>query len=131
MQPFNQYHARHITRHALQASPHVETKLVSGVRGAIDDVLLDLRPESASYLSWCAVELTESSCNAVVVPPLVAHGFLTLADHSSLLYQIAGNYVPDAGRGVRWNDTAFAIRWPFDPVVISDRDANYPDLVGI
>ena len=110
-----------------QASPHAETKLVSSARGRFFDAIVDLRPESASYLQSFATELSLENGRQLYVPAGCAHGFLTLDDHCYVRYQITDTYTPDAGRGVRWNDPLFGIDWPAEPVVIAERDASYED----
>jgi dTDP-4-dehydrorhamnose 3,5-epimerase len=113
-----------------QAAPHGESKLVRCVRGAIFDVALDLRPDSPTYCGWHGVELTAENRLAFFIPTGVAHGFQTLTDDSEVLYQMGYGYVPEAARGVRWDDPAFRIEWP-DPSgerIVSDRDASYPDF---
>jgi dTDP-4-dehydrorhamnose 3,5-epimerase len=111
-----------------QAAPHEEAKLVRCTSGAIFDVALDLRPDSSTFRDWFGVELSAENRLALYIPEGCAHGFLTLADDSEVHYQISQAYVPDAGRGVRWNDPAFAIRWPGEVVVINDRDRSYADF---
>jgi dTDP-4-dehydrorhamnose 3,5-epimerase len=91
-------------------------------------VAVDLRPESATFGDWFGIELSAENRRALYVPEGCAHGFLTLDDDCEVLYQISQTYVPAAARGVRWNDPAFAIRWPGDVVVINDRDSSYPDV---
>jgi dTDP-4-dehydrorhamnose 3,5-epimerase len=109
--------------------PSREGKLVRCTRGAIVDVLLDLRPDSPTYLNHLTVHLDQENRDAVFVPHGVAHGFLTMADATEVLYQMTDVYAPDLAAGVRWNDPAFSIDWPAcGPVVISDRDARYPDF---
>jgi dTDP-4-dehydrorhamnose 3,5-epimerase len=111
-----------------QAGAHAECKLVRCTAGAVYDVLVDLRPESPSYRRWYAVELSSDRRNAVYVPRGVAHGFQTLTDESELLYMIDRPYEPEAARGVRWDDPAFAIDWPdaSGDRIISARDRSYP-----
>jgi len=109
-----------------QASPNAECKLVRCTRGAVWDVLADLRPESPTYCQWWAVELRASTGSMLYVPAGVAHGFLTLEADSEVSYQIAQPYVPASARGFRWDDPAFAIEWPAEPHVISERDRSYP-----
>lgn len=111
-----------------QADPHGETKLVRCTRGAILDVVVDVRPHSPTYLQHLAVELDDHNRRALLVPPGFAHGFLTLADDVEVFYQIDAPHVPDAARGARWDDPAFAIPWPARPAVISERDRTYPDF---
>jgi dTDP-4-dehydrorhamnose 3,5-epimerase len=112
-----------------QADPHGEGKLVRCTRGAILDVIVDLRHDSDTYLDHVAVELDEVNRRALFVPPGVAHGFLTLVDGTEVLYQMDTPYVPEAARGARWDDQAFGIHWPAVPAVISERDRTYPDFV--
>jgi dTDP-4-dehydrorhamnose 3,5-epimerase len=112
-----------------QREPHAEAKLVRCTRGAIHDVIVDLRPESATYCRWVAVELSADNERMLYVPEGVAHGFQTLADASEVFYQMAAMYRPESAAGVRWNDPAFAIRWPLPDPVVSARDAGYGDFV--
>lgn len=107
-----------------QADPKPEAKIVRALRGRVFDVALDLRPSSPTYLCWDAVELDASQHNAFYIPPGCAHGFLTLEDGCELFYQMSEFYVPELARGVRWNDPAFSIEWPFAPIVMSERDAS-------
>jgi dTDP-4-dehydrorhamnose 3,5-epimerase len=112
-----------------QWPPSQEDKLVRCVRGAIFDVLVDLRPERGSFLEHCALELNEDNRDAVFIPPGVAHGFQTLTDDAEVLYQMSDFHAPELAAGVRWNDPAFAIRWPMTAdVVIAARDAAYADF---
>ena len=112
-----------------QAAPHEEAKLVRCVRGTIYDLLVDLRPESHIFRQHLAIELSAEARNAVYVPPGVAHGFLTLTDDCEVHYSMSEFFVPDAARGVRWDDPAFGIVLPEPVQVISPRDASYPDLL--
>jgi dTDP-4-dehydrorhamnose 3,5-epimerase len=111
-----------------QAAPHGESKLVRCTRGAILDVIVDLRADSATYLQHLAVELTETNRRALFIPPGMAHGFLTLVDGTEVFYQMDAAHVPEAARGARWDDPAFGITWPAVPEVMSSRDASYPDF---
>lgn len=113
-----------------QAEPHGEPKLVRCVRGSIYDVAVDLRPDSSTYLAWQGVELSAENRLAFYIPAGLAHGFQTLQENCEVLYQMGAPYVPEAARGVRWDDPAFAIAWP-EPKgkrIISPRDATYPDF---
>jgi dTDP-4-dehydrorhamnose 3,5-epimerase len=110
-----------------QAPPHEEPKLVRCSRGAIHDVIVDLRRDSPTHCRWFAVELSADNRRALYVPPGFAHGFQTLADDTEIFYAMAVAYVPGASRGVRWNDPAFGISWPITPPTMSERDAGYPD----
>ena len=111
-----------------QASPYAEAKLVRCTRGAIYDVVLDLRPTSPTFKDWISVVLTAELRNTVYVPEGCAHGFLSLEDGVETLYQISEVYHPEAARGVRWNDPAFRIAWPDTVKVISERDRTYPNF---
>ncbi|HEY5198084.1 MAG TPA: dTDP-4-dehydrorhamnose 3,5-epimerase [Solirubrobacteraceae bacterium] len=113
-----------------QAAPHGETKLVRCVRGRVFDVAVDLRPDSPTYRRWHAVELTDANRRMFYIPDGLAHGFQTLTDDSELLYMMGTQYVPDAARGVRWDDPAFAIDWPVatGERIVSERDRGYPDF---
>lgn len=111
-----------------QAAPAKEAKLVRCTAGAIYDVIIDLRPGSATFTRWEAVELTGSNRRMLYVPEGFAHGFLTLADDTEIFYQISVAHRADLGRGVRWNDPAFGIVWPEPVTVISARDASFPDF---
>lgn len=113
-----------------QTEPHAETKLVRCTRGAIYDVVLDLRPDSPSFRRWSGVTLTDENRQALYVPAGCAHGLLTLEDNTEVLYQISEFYYPELSRGVRWDDPAFAIEWPAAPQHISERDQAYPDFAG-
>ena len=112
-----------------QVPPHEETKLVRCTSGAIFDVAVDLRPGSPTLCHWVAAELTAQNRLALYVPEGCAHGFLTLADDSEIAYQMSGPYVPEAARGVRFDDPAFAIDWPTQVVLVNERDLSYPDFV--
>jgi len=111
-----------------QAEPAPEPKLVRCTAGRVFDVAVDLRPASPSYCRWTGVELDAETGNALFVPAGCAHGFLTLSDHAEVTYLMGAAYVPELARGVRWNDPAFAIAWPFAPAVMSGRDAAYADF---
>jgi dTDP-4-dehydrorhamnose 3,5-epimerase len=111
-----------------QWPPSQEGKLVRCIRGSLYDVLLDLRPRSSAYLQHLAVTLDEDNHDAVFIPPGIAHGFQTLRPRTEIWYQMTDSYVPELAAGVRWNDPAFAIRWPMPESTISERDAHYPDF---
>jgi len=112
-----------------QWPPSREGKLVRCVRGAIHDLLLDLRPAEPTYLRHRAVVLDEDNRAAVFIPAGVAHGFQTLADDCEVLYQMTDVHAPALAAGVRWNDPCFGIRWPIaSDIVIAARDAAYPDF---
>ncbi len=109
-----------------QASPHLENKFVSCSQGAIYDVIVDLRADSPSYLKWQAFTLTAENLDILFIPAGCAHGFITTADNTVIRYEMSGFYFPDAARGVRFDDPAFAIKWPLEPTVISPRDLAFP-----
>ncbi len=113
-----------------QAEPYGESKLVRCVRGSIFDVAIDLRPDSETYCSWHGVELSADNGHAYYIPAGFAHGFQTLTDDCEVLYLMGHRYVPEAGRGVRWDDPAFGISWPevAGERVISERDRSYADF---
>ena len=113
-----------------QAPPWQEAKVVRCTEGSLYDVALDLRPDSPTYRQWFATELSAANRRALYIPEGCAHGFLTLEDETEALYEISEFYHPEAGRGVRWNDPAFAIVWPLEVKVISERDRSYPDYVS-
>ncbi len=108
--------------------PHGEAKLVRCVRGALYDVVVDLRSGSATRFEHVAVELTANNRLALFVPAGFAHGFVTLEDATDVYYHMGSSYVPSAARGLRWNDPALAIEWPIEPTVMSAADEGYPDL---
>ena len=124
------YNARAGTLRGLhfQAEPHGEPKLVRCTRGAAFDVIVDLRPDSPTYTRWFAAELSAENGRALYVPVAMAHGFQTLEDATEILYMMGHAYVPEAARGVRWDDPAFALEWPpTEERIISERDASYAD----
>lgn len=108
------------------APPHDEGKLVRVIRGAVFDVVVDLRRESPTYLRWLGAELTAEQGEALLIPAGCAHGFLTLADETDLLYQIDRMYPPGVARGLRWDDPAIGVAWPAPPRVISAADREWP-----
>jgi len=111
-----------------QAKPRPEAKLVRCTRGAIFDVIVDLRPDSATHGKWYGAELTADNRKALFIPVGFAHGFQTLEDNCEVFYQMTEFYDGNLARGVRWNDPSLGIRWPILPPIMSDRDARYPDL---
>jgi dTDP-4-dehydrorhamnose 3,5-epimerase len=114
----------------LQAEPHGEPKLVRCTRGAVFDVIVDLRADRETHRQWYGLELSAENGRMLFIPTGMAHGFQTLVDASEVHYQMGARYVPEAAGGVRWDDPAFAITWPTPPEgdrVISDKDRSYPD----
>lgn len=108
-----------------QVSPHAEAKLLSCIRGAIYDVIIDLREDSRSYMQWLAVELSAENRKLLYIPEGFAHGFQTLEDNTEVLYQMSEFYHPECARGIRWDDPLFGIPWPIDHKAISTQDQLY------
>ena len=111
-----------------QVPPHEEAKLVSCIRGAIYDVIIDLRPDSTTYCQWFALELSAENYKMLYVPEGFTHGFQTLEDNTIVFYQMSEFYHPECARGARWDDPAFGIRWPLPNRVMSKKDLSYPDF---
>ena len=111
-----------------QAAPHEEIKLVRCTRGAIHDLILDLRPDSPAYKKHYGVRLDAENRLALYIPAGLAHGFQALEDETEVFYQMSEFYAPEGARGVRWNDPAFDIEWPLEISVISERDLEFPDF---
>jgi len=109
-----------------QLPPAAETKLVRCTRGAIYDVIVDLRQDSPTYLQHFGVELTETNRHALYVPEMFAHGYLSLTDGAEVTYQVGEFYTPGYERGIRYDDPALGITWPAEVVVISDKDRGWP-----
>ncbi len=99
-------------------------------RGAVYEVIVDLRPESPTFKQWVAEELTAENRRALYIPEGLAHGFQTLEDDTEVFYQMSEFYHPESARGVRWDDPAFRIRWPDAERVVSQKDQSYPDFTG-
>ena len=113
----------------LQIEPYAEAKLVRCTQGAIYDVIVDLRPNSETYLQWIGIELNPDNRKALYVPEGFAHGFQTLADDTEVFYQMSQFYAPECARGYRWNDPSFKIAWKDDITTISEKDRNWADYV--
>lgn len=113
-----------------QVEPHAEVKLVRVTRGAVWDVIVDLRPGSPTFKRCFAVVLSAEAGNQLYIPKGMAHGFQTLEDATEVTYQISAFYAPEAARGYRWDDPAFAIPWPEPVAVISEKDRNLPLFDG-
>ncbi|MBN2162861.1 MAG: dTDP-4-dehydrorhamnose 3,5-epimerase [Pontiellaceae bacterium] len=111
-----------------QVDPAPETKLMRCVRGAIYDLIVDMRPESPTYLRHFGIELTPDNHRMLFVPARFAHGFLTLEPDSQAYYLVGGFYTPECERGVRFDDPKLAIEWPTEPQVVSDKDRSWPLL---
>jgi dTDP-4-dehydrorhamnose 3,5-epimerase len=110
-----------------QVPPHAESKLFRVTRGAVHDVIIDLRPDSPTYEQRAAFELTADSYRMLYVPERFAQGFQTLADDTELVYQVSAFYAPEFERGIRHDDPAFGIEWPLAVDVISQKDRSWPD----
>lgn len=113
-----------------QAAPAREGKLVRPVRGRIFDVVVDLRPDSPAFRRWHGKVLDARLHDALLIPPLCAHGFLTLQDETLVEYAMDCDFSPEHARGVRYDDPAFGIEWPAAPAIISERDRCYPDYAA-
>lgn len=111
-----------------QKPPSEQAKLVRCIAGAVFDVAVDIRPGSAGFRQWFGIELSAGNGRALFVPAGFAHGFITLADDTDVLYELGAGEDRAAAAGLRWNDPAFAIDWPLSPVVINQRDAAWPDF---
>lgn len=110
-----------------QQPPHAEAKLVRCTRGALYDVILDLRPDSPTLGRWLAFELSGDSYRMLYIPEGCAHGFQTLEDDTEMFYQHSEFFVPQAATGVMWNDPAFGIEWPYpDDPILSPKDNSWP-----
>jgi dTDP-4-dehydrorhamnose 3,5-epimerase len=114
-----------------QITPSAETKLVRCTRGAIYDVIIDLRPDSPTFKQYVAATLTAQDHKMLYVPEGFAHGFVTLEGNSEVFYQMSAFYAPQHARGVRWNDPAFGIEWPVRQPILVDRDRDYPDFSAV
>lgn len=111
-----------------QLPPHGEAKLIRVVRGGIYDVIVDLRPDSATYGAWAGFELSADEPRLLYVPERFAHGYLTLEPDTEVSYQVSHPYSPGAERGIRYDDPRLGIRWPRTPAVLSDKDRSWPPL---
>ncbi len=109
-----------------QAAPHEEVKLVRVTRGAVWDVIVDLRPESPTFRKHFSIILSAESRNELYIPKGMAHGFQTLEDGTEVFYQISEFYAPESARGYRWDDPTFAIPWPETVTVLSEKDRTLP-----
>lgn len=113
-----------------QVPPKAEAKLVRVTRGALHDVIVDLRPGSSTHLQHIAVELTAENARMLYIPEGFAHGFQTLVDGTEMHYQMSESFAPDFARGARWNDTAFGIEWPLPNPIMNQRDRTWEDFAG-
>ena len=113
-----------------QRAPHADAKLVTCVRGALFDVVADVRRDSPTFGRWLGMELSESNQRALFLPEGVAHGFLTLSDDATMLYHLGAYYDRESSAGVRWDDPRLGIQWPAAPAVISDQDRQWEALAS-
>ena len=109
----------------MQVAPAQESKFIRCVRGALYDVIIDMRPDSPTYLEHIGVELTAENRRALFVPENFAHGFQTLVDETDAFYEVGQFYTPGTERGFRHDDPAFGIEWPLPVATISDKDASW------
>ena len=113
-----------------QNAPFQEAKFIRCTKGAIYDVILDLRPGSPTFKQWISAELSEDNHKMLYVPEGFAHGYQTLTEVSEIIYQVSQSYAPESAGGVRYDDPAFSIKWPLEVAVISDLDTSWPDFKG-
>jgi dTDP-4-dehydrorhamnose 3,5-epimerase len=111
-----------------QLAPKAEDKIFRCIRGAIFDAIIDLRPESPTYLKSFSIELNAENRLALYIPKGFAHGFMTLMENTEVFYFVTEFYSPEHERGIRYNDPKFGLRWPMEPAVISDKDRNLKDF---
>lgn len=110
-----------------QLPPHAEVKLIRCTRGSIFDVIIDMQPDSTTFMQYKGIHISADNYKVIYVPKGFAHGFQTLEDHTEVQYQMSDLFYPEAARGLRWNDPAFGIDWPDnDKRIISDKDNNWP-----
>jgi dTDP-4-dehydrorhamnose 3,5-epimerase len=114
-----------------QLLPAAETKLIRCTQGAIYDVIVDMRPNSPTYLSHIGVELTSENRRALYVPEMFAHGYQTLTDKAEVVYQVGEFYTPGYERGLRYNDPLLEINWPLEVTEISEKDRNWELLESV
>jgi dTDP-4-dehydrorhamnose 3,5-epimerase len=112
-----------------QKDPFQEVKIIRCTRGAIYDVIVDLRPDSETFKKWVGVELTQRNYKMLYVPENFAHGYITLEDDSEVMYFVTQFYTPGAEGGMRWNDPQIGIKWPVEPVNISEKDQSHSDFI--
>jgi dTDP-4-dehydrorhamnose 3,5-epimerase len=112
----------------LQKFPYGEARLIRCTKGAVYDVIIDLRPDSPTFTHWFAIDLSAANHKMVYVPDGCAHGFQTLEDNSEVFYQMSQFYHAESAWGVRWDDPRFGVDWPLAPTTLSKRDRSYPDF---
>jgi dTDP-4-dehydrorhamnose 3,5-epimerase len=111
-----------------QLAPKAETKIVRCIRGSLYDVIVDLRPDSPTFLKWFGAELSAENRTMMFVPKGFGHAFMTLEENTEAFYMVTEFYAPEYERGIRWNDPKINIQWPIEPVIISDKDQKHPDF---
>lgn len=113
-----------------QVAPYSECKTIRCTAGALYDVIVDIRKDSPTFKQWIGIELTAESYKMIYVPEGFAHGFITLEDHTAVNYMVTEYYAPGAEAGIKFDDPAFNIKWPFKPGIISERDNSLPFFVA-
>lgn len=113
-----------------QVAPHGEAKYLRCIRGAVFDVVADIRPGSPTFRQWLGIELTADNRKAIYVPAGLAHAYQALTDDAEVLYSASAFHHPDAERGIRWNDPAFGIEWSVRAAIVSEKDSKWPDFTG-
>ncbi|GHT36796.1 dTDP-4-dehydrorhamnose 3,5-epimerase [Planctomycetales bacterium] len=111
-----------------QKPPHSEAKIIKCLLGAVQDVIVDVRKDSPTFLKWFSTELSPENDTMLFVPEGFAHGYLTLQDNTAVLYMVSEFYAPESETGIRYNDPLLNIEWKAEPAVISEKDRNYPYL---
>ena len=111
-----------------QLPPHAEAKMIRCTRGSVFDIIVDLRPHSPTFRQWYGEVLSADNYKMLYSPEGFAQGFITLEDNAEITYLTTDFYAPGAAKGVRWNDPAFDIKLPLEPIVISDQDKVWPDF---
>ena len=110
-----------------QISPYGEGKTLSCLKGSIYDIIVDVRPQSPTYMQWISIELNEENRYSIHIAPGCANAFLTMEDNCLIHYYCSQPYTPEAERGIQYNDPAFKFEWPTEPAVISEKDLSHPD----
>lgn len=111
-----------------QVAPYGEAKFIRCTKGRVYDVIIDLRPQSPTFMQWVGHELTEDNYRMVYAPEYFAHGFISLEDECEVYYPVTEFYTPQAERGIRWNDPAFKIEWPIPVEIFTEKDMSHPDF---
>lgn len=113
-----------------QVAPYGEAKYLRCIRGAVFDVVVDIRPKSPTYKKWFGIELTAQNHKGIIVPEGLPHAHQALTDDAEVIYSCSCKYMPSAERGIRWNDPAFHVDWPIPAAIVSEKDAQWPDFAG-